>query len=244
MTHQTLTLRVDYRIVSAVLLSIILVMLVLWRPWSTWQSDDRTVQVTGEATIRATPEQFLFQPSYQFTQPDKSTALAEANNKANAVVDGLKDLGVEDKAIKSTVDGYKDFKQVDEESYTYTAAITVTLTNSDLVQKIQDYLVTTEPQGSVTPYPTFSEAQRKKLENEARGIAMTHAREKADQSATKLGFRVGSVKSVDDGAGFGGIMPLDSRSTMSSNEVAPTSPSLQPGENELKYTVTVTYFIR
>lgn len=245
MANQTLTIRLDYRIVSAVLLAIVIVMLAVWRPWTTLQKDDRTVQVTGEATVRATPEQFVFQPSYQFTQADKAVALAEATNKANTVVSALKNLGVEDKAIKSTVDGYKDYMQSERESYAYNAMIVVTLTkNSDLVTKVQEYLVSTEPQGSVTPYPTFSESQRQKLENEARSLAMKHARQKADQSASDLGFRVGSVKSVDDGAGFGGIMPLDSRSTTNSSQIAPSSPTLQPGENELQYTVTVIYFIQ
>ena len=73
---------------------------------------------------------------------------------------------------------------------------------------------------------------------------MKHAREKADQSAKDLGFGVGSVKSVDDGPGFGGIMPMDTRTTTNSSEIAPSSPVTQPGENELQYTVTVTYFIR
>lgn len=242
MAQQTLTLRLDYRIITAVLLVIIVGMLFLWRPWENGK-DDRTVQVTGEATVRATPEEFLFQPSYQFSDSDKAAALAQATEKANTVVAAVKALGVEDKAIKSNVDGYKDYKQTDGESYTYTAAITITLAKGDIVQKVQDYLVTTDPQGPVTPYPTFSESQRKKLEDEARGAAMSHAREKADQSANKLGFRVGSVKSVDDGAGFGGIMPFEAGAARSS-DMAVSSPTLQAGENELNYAVTVVYYIR
>jgi len=39
----------------------------------------------------------------------------------------------------------------------------ITDIKKDLAQKVQDYLLTTNPKGSVTPYPSFSTAKQKEL---------------------------------------------------------------------------------
>jgi uncharacterized protein YggE len=120
--------------------------------------------------------------------------------------------------------------------------LTITVNDKALTQKVQDYLVTTSPTGSVSPQTTFSEAKRKELESKARDEATKDARSKAEQSAKNLGFKIGKVKSVEDGSGFGGIV-LREGLTMASDSKA-TSLSVQPGENDLHYTVTVTYYLR
>jgi uncharacterized protein YggE len=129
---------------------------------------------------------------------------------------------------------------------TYNLQLTVTLTNKDLVQKVQDYLVATLPTGGVSPQAGFSDSKRKQLESNARDEATKDARSKADQSAKNLGFRVGKVKSVDDGSGFGGMPYATSKaeSAVALDIAASPSLSVQPGENELSYSVTVVYTIR
>ena len=104
--------------------------------------------------------------------------------------------------------------------------------------------MTTLPTGAVSPQASFSDAKRKELESKAREMATKEARAKAEQSAKNLGFSVGAVKSVNDGVGFGDVYPLAAESS-ARDIAAPTSKlTVQPGENELTYQVTVVYFIR
>lgn len=243
MAEQAQTLKLDYRVIVGILLVVIAAMLAVWRPWEgVTGANQRTVTVTGEATVKATPDQYSFYPSYRFSNADKAAAVAAATERVNQVVAGVKALGVKDSAIKTSVDGYKDVVlESNNGDYTYSASVTITLTDKDLAQKVQGYLVTTSPEGSVTSQPTFSETTGKQLESQARDTATKDARSKADQSARNLGFRVGAVKSVTDGAGFGGVMPMLARDTsVSSSEKTLT---IQPGENELSYSVTVEYYI-
>ncbi|MEO5690907.1 MAG: SIMPL domain-containing protein [Candidatus Saccharimonadales bacterium] len=242
-----INLSLDYRYIVGALVLIILVMLAVWRPWEVrYDKDARTVSVTGEATVKAVPDEYAFYPNYTFSNADKTIALSDANAKATEVVTGLKKLSVDDKSIKSSVNGYPDYSPEDNESYSYAATIVVTVGDKDLAQKVQDYLVTTSPEGSVTPQPTFSDTKRKELENTAREEATKDARKKADQLAENLKFRLAGVKTVTDGAGFGGIEPLYSRLEAGSSDMVANSPSLvlQPGENDLQYSVTVVHFIR
>lgn len=241
----TISIQVDFRVVAAILLIIILAMFALWRPWEGGK-DDRTVSVTGQATIKATPDEFVFYPTYEFKNADKQAALATLAKKSDEIVAAVKKLGVADNEIKTNSDGYDTPIYKDDRTPTYTLRVTVTVGNKELAQKVQDYLVTTSPSGAVSPHAAFSDEKRKELESQARDQATKDARSKAEQSAKNLGFGLGSVKTVNDGAGFGiDVMPLG-RGAMDATTSSPATPqfALQPGENELSYSVSVTYFVR
>lgn len=234
----SITLKFDYRIVSAVLLVIIVGMLAFWQPWN--RTSDRTVEVTGEATLKAEPDEFVFSHSYEFKNADKQAALSDLSKKSDEVIAKLKELGVADSQIKTNSSGYDyPYYKDGTSTPTYTLSLTITLASKDMAQKVQDYLVGTSPTGSVSPQATFSETKRKELESQARDQATKDARTKADQSAKNLGFSVGAVKTVNDGAGFGGI----AYPTMRGLAEDSLKLSIQPGENDLNYSVTVVYFI-
>lgn len=210
---------------------------------------DRSITVTGEATVSAEPDEYLFLPTYEFRGNDE-TALAELTDKSQAVTDRLKELGVADNQIKTNADNYRDFwlrrpEGGNDEATRHRLSLEITVADKALAQTVQDYLLTTNPIGSITPQLTFSDNKRRELEGQARDEATKDARAKAEQTASNLGFKLGSVKEVNDGSGFG-IMPfrgvgLDSAAPTAAEDLSLT---LQPGENDIHYTVTVVYFVR
>lgn len=234
----------DLRVVVLALLAVIAGMLLLWRPWSASPASERTVEVRGESTIRAKPDEFVFYPSYEFRHADKAAALAELGKKSDDVITKLKSFGVKEKDIKTSTSGYDDlvYRSQDSGEATYRLQLTVTVDSLDLAQKVQDYLVTTTPTGSVSPQPGFSEAKRTMLEAQARDLATKDARATVDQMARNVGFKVGKVKNISEDQGFS-VMPFEARS-MAADEKGQSPLAVQPGENELPYTITVTYYIR
>lgn len=239
----------DLRLIVILLLIIIVSMFVIWKPWVNKTESGRTITVSGEAKITAEPDQYVFQPSYEFKDTNKDVALAALTKKSNEVVSRLKEIGIMDNKIKVDSDGYnyRDF-YFDETNnqYTYTLRPSITISSKDQAQKVQDYLITTSPSGQVSPQTSFSDTKKKHVESKARDEATKDARAKANQSAKNLGFTVTKVKSIDDGNAFGGPVPYMMDSAMSSGvkEAKPASLSIQPGENDLNYTVTVVYYIR
>jgi uncharacterized protein YggE len=240
----------DLKYVVVFLLVVIAIMLLIWKPWSTAATSDRTVSVTGESTLKAVPDEFVFYPSYHFKNADKEAALQEMTQKSDTIVDELVKLGVAEEKIKTDSSGYGDvyFRAPDDpasDETTYTLSLTVTASDKDQAQKVQDYLVTTQPTGSVSPQASFSEAKRNELESQARDQATKDARAKADQSAKNLGFKVGAVKSVQDGQGFdGGIYPMTGGAEPAIAEDSKRQLAVQPGENELRYSVAVVYYVK
>ena len=238
---QRVSFSLDLRWVSLALLVALVGVLLAWKPWS--------AQTTGERTITATPDEFIFTPSYEFMNADKATAIKEVTDKSNEIVPKLKTLGVPSNKIKTDSTGYNYnwYYNDSTQDYTYTLTFTVTVTNEKLAQTVQDYLAGTAPSGSVTPYAQFSDSLQKKLEAQARDKATKDARAKADQSAKNLGFSVSKVKSINDGSFNGGN--IQSMLMQGSNLDAGTKEStaslpVQPGENDLDYSVTVVYYIR
>ncbi len=244
-----LRVSLDYRFIIVILLLIIAGMLIIWRPWVRSHVSDRTIDITGEATLQATPDEYVFTPSYDFTNVDKQTALNQLTEQSNTIVSKLKSLGATDNQIKTDTSGsepYYTFVTNSDNSSTYTLQLTVTVDSASLAQKIQDYLATTSPSGAVSPDVNFSDAQQKSLDSQAREAATKDAKSKAEQTANNLGFKLGAVKSVTDGSGFGEPLPFAAGTNIATNTSGSAQQpalTLQPGQNKLDYSVDVVYYI-
>ena len=248
---KSLRLPGGFKTIAVLLVLGIVVMVMIWRPWqATIKASDRTISVTGNATVTATPDQYAFSPSYSFMNTDKQTALNDLTAKSNEIVNQLKNLGVASSDIKTNASGYGNNgiylpNLPVSDNNTYTLSLEITVHNLNLVQKVQDYLVTTSPTGEVSPTASFSTAMQQTLQTKAREKAEQDARAQADQSAKNLGFKIGPVKSVTDGSldtggpiAFGDVVnPAVGTSTTAQLNV-------QPGQNDLSYSVSVVYYIR
>jgi len=241
-----------FKSVSLVLFIVIVVMFALWRPWVTKiNAADRTISVTGNATISAVPDEYVFSPTYDFTNSNQQTALANFTATSGQIVAQLKNLGVASSDIQTDASNYSGGVYLPVVSYEngnadYTLNITITIDNAALAQKVQNYLLTTNPTGQISPTVNFSTAEQNKLDNQARNIAEQNARANANQSAANLGFKIAAVKSVQDGSLGGVVYPVEMNNGATTG-VAPTTSSsnlsLQPGKNTLTYSVSVTYYI-
>lgn len=275
--------KVNYKYISIALLVVILLLVVLWRPWvKAIAADSRTIQVTGTASVKSTPDEYVFYPSYTSKNTDTQAAIAELSKKSEEIVAKLKSLGVTDESIKtnsSTVDGKYMLTTMypAPDATGSTLQITVTVNSREQAQKVQDYLVTTSPTYAVSPTPGFSAAKQKQLQSQARDEAAKDAKAQAQQMAKNLGFKLGAVKTVEDQSilmGRGGIMPMAATTTSSGTLEAGTITvdsmalpasgavavgggagtalditkasqlTVMPGQDEVTYGVTVTYFVK
>jgi len=241
----------DSRTVIIIPLLVIVGMIFAWKPWDKPpQNTDRTVQVNGQATVKADPDEFVFSPSFDFKNANKQAALSDLTKKSDEIVGQLKKLGVADNQIKTNADGYKNgiyLPATDSGQSTYTLSLNITVDSKDLAQKVQNYLTSTAPSGAVTPYSNFSKTKQQDLQAQARDAAEKNARAKAETSAKNLGFKLGAVKSISDTNGFGTIEPLLEKGANSSDLSQPTAGSglsIQPGQNDINYQVSVTYYIK
>lgn len=235
-----------------VVIGVLISLLLFWRPWDTsFSTTTRKITITGSATVAAEPDEFRFIPSYT---RDTTREISKLNDQ---IIATLKNLGVQDNQITNNASTYGStdvyYILPIEGKEVANLSLTVTVSSLKLAQKVQDYLLTTNPEGSITPIATFSSATRKKLENQARGEAIKDARTKATQTAVGLGTKLGKVLEISEGANtrgcdIGGTLcpvALEGSGVSSSSDDAVKNEEdsliLQPGTNDLTYSFTVTF---
>lgn len=237
-----------FNIINLLLLAgIFLSVLMFWQPWDqAVTANTRKITVTGTATVEAEPNQFQFSPRYTKDSTDEITKLNDQ------IVATLKNIGVEDSQIKNNASRYGSTRayyivETEDGKDETTLSLTITVDSKDLAQKVQDYLITTNPSGSITPYASFSTTKEKELQDKARGNAIKDARKKAQQTADGLGVKIGKVITVSEGSsgggcGYGSICPV-ALDSVASNEVGETKASItvQPGTDEYTYSFTVVF---
>jgi uncharacterized protein YggE len=249
MDKQSLNLRLDYRILTLALLAVVISMLAVWRPWE--GSETRKITVSGQATVKAVPDEFVFYPSFSRTASDAETAKSELNTFGQKLLNEVKALGVPEEKIKLDSSSYDYYYPVDKpqqtDEQTVTLQVTITVDNKELAQKVQDYLASTDAKGQLTAQASFSTEKQKTLEAEARQKAIEDAKSKADQTAANLNSRLGNVLEISDGTGFGGcygaICPMMGAAEDSAKSSRSSLP-VTPGENELNFTVQVIFALR
>lgn len=254
------------KLLMLIILGLVLYIVIWLKPWQpNVKASDRVISVTGEATVTATPDEYVFTPTYDFTNAVQATALAQLTTTSQQIVNGLKALGTPSKDIQTSSDGYTSGGyelpvipspiSQNNGQYTYELDLTVTIDdNTNLAHKVQNYLVTTNPTGDVTPSVNFSTAMQNSLENKARNLAEINARSNANQSAKNLGFKIAAVKTVvDNGLSNNNVVSpcggSEGAVCMGSNLAVPSTSStqnlsLQPGQNQLYYSVSVQFYIK
>jgi uncharacterized protein YggE len=92
--------------------------------------------------------------------------------------------------------------------------------------------------------PSFTVDDPSKTEADAKKIAIDKARENAERLAGQLGVRIVRITGFSES---GGAMPIYARETLMDAKggvAAAPAPSIEPGQNEVKITVSVTYEAR
>jgi uncharacterized protein YggE len=188
------------------------------------------------------------------TEVKKTAAEATKNSteKMNAIVAAVKNLGVEDKDIKTTDYQLSPVYNWTEKSgqvlVGYQVSQNVTLKIRDL-EKIGDIIAKTTEQGAnQVGNIGFTIDDEYDLKNQARALAIEKAKEKAAMIASESGLKLGKLVGVYENS----VSPvpmmdysnvrLEMKSVAGADAIS--SPSIESGQNEVKVEVTLTYKIK
>lgn len=229
-------------------------------------SSFRSFSVSGEGKVTAIPDVAKFSFGV-ITQGGKNTGETQRQNteKMNTLIGFIKSQGIKDEDIKTqqfSIDPRYQQYDCSRRIVTFGTAepspcpppdiVGYTVTQSALV-KIRDFQKIGAIMGELSQKGANSVSQLSftiddptRLENEAREKAIKQAQEKAEAIAKTGTFRIGKLLSIDENGyqpipmyqGMGGIAK-----TMSF-EAAPIAPTIEPGSQEVKITVSLRYEIR
>lgn len=203
-----------------------------------------TIAVSATSTIYVEPDLAIITFSVVNEAKTVSKAMKENAQKMNAVISRLKQLGVEDKDLKTI--NFNIFLHYEQDNVTqkrvsagYQAyqSLRVKIRNFD---KIGDII-----QGAIdvgvnqVSNLIFMVEKQEDIQKQARMQAIEKAQIKAQELATKLGIQLGKIVGFNENSS----VPR-SFNVKGGMEAASASPQIEAGENEITITVTIIYEIK
>ncbi|MDP2598252.1 MAG: SIMPL domain-containing protein [Candidatus Liptonbacteria bacterium] len=234
-------------LIGLVALNIIFfVMPMLWHLGNSF-SPVRTITVYAEGKATVTPD--LAESSFSVVSQGKNPQdLADSNNqKISAVIQFLKSEGVSDGDIRTTNYNLSpDYRYDKNIQRNYIVGYTLTQTVS---VKMRDFKKVPEIIGGLTPLGVnqigginFSVESNERFLSVARANAFGEARAKAESMAAGARVRLGRVLNVSESQSSSPIPYYGYGAAMKSEAVPSVAiPTIEPGSQEIKDTVTITY---
>lgn len=210
------------------------------------QNFPQDISVTGEGKAYVRPDIALVNLGVN-TQGLKSQDVVNKNNEImNKVINSIKELGVEDKDIQTTlynlnpIYDYSDKGQRVFRGYSLEQQIRVKIRNFD---KISDILDKTTSNGANTVGDLqFTVDDMEKVRSEARAKAIDQAKEKVLTLVNQAGLKIVKLVNISEGCGPIPVPCGGGFAGAALRESVP--PQIEPGQLEVSTSVTLTYRVK
>lgn len=230
---------------TSVLAALAAVVLVVAGCGSDTGGQPRSVTVVGSGQVSGTPDTLRADIGVEATASDVTTALNETSAKVTAVTDAVVAAGVERKDVATqqvSVNPQYSSPAPGGSSqisgYTATNTIRVTIRDISTASTVLSAAATAGGDNTRINNVAFAIDDDSELLEKAREAAFTDARGRAEQYAGLAGDSLGDVLTIKESTS-GQEQPV-SPGTFE-RDVAAAPVPVEPGEQELTFTVTVTF---
>jgi len=203
-----------------------------------------TVQGTGEIT--SIPDTAMITLGVNKEAPTVEAAKNQVNQIINKIASDMKTLGVDAKDIKTV--NYSVSPNYDYSSGKQTTTGYVVIANIDVKLKSIDKAnqavdIATKDGATQVGNVQFvlDDAKQKELQNQARNDAIKEAKEKAQTLANAAGIHLGKVVDIQENAAANSPQPLMKTAIAGNAEDASQPTELNPGENKISVTISLSY---
>ncbi len=228
------------------------------------QNSPHEITVSGQGKAFGKPDVALVTLGVTTRAQKSQDAVNQNNDKMNAVIKAIKDLGVDDKDIQTTLYNLTpvyDYPRILQPSSAAPGAILAPTyvgggrvfggysLDQELSVKIRDF----EKISAILDKATAAGATNvgdlqfaidnpEKVQSEARAKAIANAKEKLADIMRQSGLQVGKLVNISEG--YGGYPQPLYGAAAGAKDVATTAPQIQTGQQEVDSTVTLTYQVR
>lgn len=210
-------------------------------------NEPRYITVTGEGKAFIVPDIAVVSFGITKEGTDIPLLVTKTNEEMNAIIKGIKDLGVNEKDIRTTQYSLNPRYEYPEKTgerifkgYEMDQTINVKIRD---FKKIGDiYNIATSNGANVVGDLYFSVDNPEKVQQEARTKAIEQAKTKANSITNASGLRLSRLINVNDGYYPYYSATYEKAVGMGGSEVnSAPAPDIQPGQQEVDMTVTLTY---
>jgi len=201
------------------------------------------IVVIGTGEVKVEPDMASVLIGVETTAPTTQQALAQNSSQAQAIIDQIRQLGIEARDIQTTgINIYPVYDEKGREITGYTVNNTVQVTIRNLAQagNLIDSVVQV---GANRIYGiSFGVSDPERVLSQAREAAIANARARAEQMARASGTSLGRVLFITENLGASPIpisMMAEARAA-----VGNAAPPIQPGQQTYSASVQVTFELR
>jgi uncharacterized protein YggE len=224
-------------------LLVVVALVVAMRPDRVAAADPErsTVTVFGDGRVIVQPDVATVNIGVEATGQTLEAAQTDAATRMQAVIDTLVGLGISRDDIKTTRLGASPIVDPKNatviQGYRANNSVQVKLRQLDQVGGVVD-AVTAAGANRIEGI-SFSVEQIEAPKGQARGVAMQNARTKGDQLASLAGLRIVGIKAIEEHDASSTPRPQP----YAAPAAASAAPPVEPGTQEVRTQVTVTYFV-
>jgi hypothetical protein len=209
----------------------------------------RTITVTGFGVAYGAPDIVMVSLGVQSSNTDIMAAMTETNTKMEAIIAAVQASGIAPEDIRTdNFSIYQDYGYSapmmdssmgsDQGQPIYRVSIGVTITIR-APEKVGEVLATAVGAGAnMVNYIQFDIANRAALQSDARQLAVTDAKARAEELAGLLSLKVGEALSVtENGESYGGPYPMGGGGAAMDS----VAPPISQGTLSVSMSVTITF---
>jgi uncharacterized protein YggE len=199
------------------------------------------ITVTGVGTVESVPDEAEISLGVETEGATAKDALAENSARMERLLAALRGAGVKKEDIRTQeVSVYPRYEPYGKPAEGYEAHNSVLVKIRDLDRAGAILELAARSGANQTSGPTMSASNRQELESKALSAAVRNARTKAEALAKAAGVGLGRVTAIVEGfAGGPEGYPLAARTAADAGKSVP----IEPGTEEVRATVTITFSI-
>jgi uncharacterized protein YggE len=237
--------------VGVIALAIVAAPMLSGSPRSARAADDtngeHVITVTGTGKITVKPDVADISLGVQTQRETAKAARDDAATTMNAIIAALKNLGIADEDIQTSmisVSPVYDYNSSSPHITGYQVSNVVSVHVKDIT-KVADVIDDSVAAGANTVNGvSFDVADRTGIENQARDAAVKDARSHADALASAAGVTISGVASISETAVYSPWPYYGVADAAGGKAPTPEVPTpVQPGTQDITITVTVSYLI-
>lgn len=204
-----------------------------------------TFDATGEGKVVVVPDQASVSMGVQEVGYNLKQVQEAVNKKMTSLSIALKEMGIDDKDIKTT--GYNYYPDWENKNqYRAYATVSVVVRELDKVSNVMDLVGTLGLDNVQGPTFGLSDELTNKSVKEARGLAIEKAKTKAEELAGLAGMKLGRIVNIVEGTTKPqNYMVRDAMPVAAGGNVEmKTATPVEAGSSEVAVDVTLSYETR
>lgn len=211
------------------------------------EDSENTLQMNGNAEMMVVPDTATLNIGAEVNAPTADEATEENADIMNAVIEELKDLGLEDEDIRTSHVSVRPEYNYEEktrtiEGYSASNSVQVTTTNLDNLGEMIDRSASAGANQIGGISFSVSDEKQKELHEDLITEAVADASSKAEILAENLGVEIMGVKSSSISDDTQPRIYYEEAAEEMEKDSASTP--IEPGESEISMSVRVTYIIQ